>query len=283
MWVQRRDVVVSIIALGVGGTGCAAANSTSTARAAAPEPSVGSSSTPPTSTTTTTSPPTTTTSSSTTTEPDTALSADPFRTVVATARSSIGALVAYEEPDGAPMALPFVVPNPHQFGGPLTLMVTEGDIGDEWVKVQLPIRPNGTEGWIPTEHYALGETFMRSEVILGSTSVRVFDGDRLITETQAAIGTDATPTPVGTFYVASKRRNPPEEQHLGEWSIVLSSFSEVLDTFSDGLPVIAIHGTHHPDDELGQGISNGCVRVTNDVMQLLAEHLPLGAPVIIST
>ena len=181
------------------------------------------------------------------------------------------------------MALPFVVPNPHQFGGPLTLMVTEGDIGDEWVKVQLPIRPNGTEGWISTEHYALGETFMRSEVILGSTTVRVFDGERLITETQAAIGTEATPTPVGTFYVASKRRNPPDEQHLGEWSIVLSSFSEVLDTFSGGLPVIAIHGTHHPDEELGEGISNGCVRVTNDVMQLLAEHLPLGAPVVIST
>jgi len=202
--------------------------------------------------------------------------------VIATARSSIGALVAYDEPDGKPVALPFVVPNPHQFGGPLTLMVTEGDIGDSWVKVQLPIRPNGTEGWIPTEHYALGETFMRAEVNLAETSVQVFDGDRSITKTEAAIGADATPTPLGTFYVASKRRNPPDEQHLGEWSVVLSSFSEVLDTFSGGLPVIAIHGTHHPDAELGHGISNGCVRVTNDIMQLLAQSLPLGAPVIVS-
>ena len=181
------------------------------------------------------------------------------------------------------MALPFVVPNPHQFGGPLTMMVTEGDIGDDWVKVQLPIRPNGTEGWIPTEHYALGETFVHAEVDLGSTSVKVFDGDRLISDAQAAIGTDTTPTPLGTFYVAAKRRNPPEEQHLGEWSVVLSSFSEVLDTFSGGLPVIAIHGTHFPDVELGHGVSNGCVRVTNEVMQLLAERLPLGAPVKISS
>ena len=180
------------------------------------------------------------------------------------------------------MALPFVVPNPHQFGGPLTLMVTEGDIGDDWVKVQLPIRPNGLEGWIPTEHYALGETFMRAEVDLATTSVRVFDGDRLISESQSAIGTPETPTPVGTFYVAAKRRNPPEEQHLGEWSVVLSSFSEVLETFSGGLPVIAIHGTHNPGAELGEELTNGCVRVSNDVMQLLAEHLPLGAPISVS-
>ena len=180
------------------------------------------------------------------------------------------------------MALPFVVPNPHQFGGPLTLMVIEGDIGDDWVKVQLPIRPNGLEGWIPTEHYALGETFMRSEVDLAATAVRVFDGERLIAETQAAIGTESTPTPLGTFYVAAKRRNPPEEQHLGEWSVVLSSFSEVLDTFSGGLPVIAIHGTHFPDAEIGHAISNGCVRVPNEIMQLLAERLPLGAPVVVT-
>jgi len=162
-------------------------------------------------------------------------------------------------------------------------MVTEGDIGDDWVKVQLPIRPNGAEGWIPTAEYALGETFMRAEVDLGSTSVAIFDGEELLAETQAAIGTPTTPTPIGTFYVTSKRRNPPEEQHLGEWSVVLSSFSEVLETFSGGLPVIAIHGTHHPDAELGEALSNGCVRVPNEVMQLLAEHLPLGAPVTVSS
>jgi len=161
-------------------------------------------------------------------------------------------------------------------------MVTEGEIGDEWVKVQLPVRPNGTEGWIATSDYALGETFMRAEIDLGTTSVTVYDGDRVITETSAAIGTSKTPTPLGLSYVAAKRRNPANERHLGEWSIVLSSFSEVLDTFSGALPVIAIHGTHFPDAELGRAISNGCVRVPNQIVQLLAQRVPLGAPVLIS-
>ena len=162
-------------------------------------------------------------------------------------------------------------------------MVTEGDIGDEWVKVQLPVRPNGTEGWIPTTDYALGETFVRTEVDLTERTVRVFDGDHLVLEVRAAIGTTDTPTPEGTFYLSAKRRNPPAERHLGEWALVMSSFSEVLESFSGGLPVIAIHGTHFPERELGSAISNGCVRVADSIVSELAEIVPLGSPVIVST
>jgi len=223
-------------------------------------------------TTTTTAAPATTT----TTIPD------PNRTLTATARAWVESLVAFDEPDGERIVLPFRVSNPHQFGGALTLMVTEGSLEDEWVKVQLPVRPNGQEAWIPTADYSIGQTNIRAEVTLSETSVRVFDGDQLIAESQAAIGTEKSPTPLGTFYVAAKRLNPPEESYLGEWSLVLSAYSETLLSFSGGLPVIAIHGTNNPDAELGQAISNGCVRVPNEVLQFLANHVPLGAPVIVS-
>ena len=229
-------------------------------------------------TTTSTAPVTTTSSiaATTTTVPD------PYRTLIATARDATPYLTAYDGPDGLPIALPFGVSNPHQFGGPLTLMVTEGDLGDDWVKVQLPIRPNGTEAWVPTSDYALSESRVRAEVELSTTTVRVYDGEELIAESQAAIGTEETPTPVGTFFVAAKRLNPPEEAYLGTWAVVLSSYSEVLPSFSGGLPVIAIHGSNNPDDELGEAISNGCVRVPDEVIQFIAEHVPLGAPVEIS-
>lgn len=161
-------------------------------------------------------------------------------------------------------------------------MVTEGAKGDDWVKVQLPIRPNGQEAWIPTDDYFLSATRMRAEVDLSSTTVRVFDDDQLIAETQAAIGTEETPTPLGTFFIAAKRLNPPEEAYLGTWALVLSGYSETLPSFAGGLPVIAIHGTHYADQELGQAISNGCVRVPDDVIQFLAQHVPLGAPVTIT-
>jgi lipoprotein-anchoring transpeptidase ErfK/SrfK len=225
---------------------------------------------------------TTTTTTTTVPETTTTLAPDPHRTVVLRARADTPHLVAYDAPGGLPIALPFPVSNPHQFGGPLTLMVTEGEIGDDWLKVQLPIRPNGQEAWVPAIDYVFAQTRIRAEVDLTNTSVKIFDGDKLLTESQAAIGTSRTPTPFGTFFVAAKRRNPPAEAHLGTWAIVLSGYSEVLETFSGGLPVIAIHGSNNPSRVIGRAISNGCVRVPNDVVQFIADNVPLGAPVHVS-
>ena len=230
-------------------------------------------------TTTTVAPTTTTTTTTTTTQ---APPLGEHESLVATATDEVNFLTTFHEPGGSIRPLPFPVPNPHQFGGPLTLLVSEGSVGDEWVKVRLPVRPNGQEAWINTEDYELSVISIRAEVDLSNTSVKVFDGDELIAETQAGIGTSATPTPIGEFYVASVRENPPEESFLGTHALVLSGFSEALETFNGGLPVIAIHGTNSPDGELGHQVSNGCVRVPNDVIQFLAQHVPPGAPVSIS-
>ncbi len=256
-------------------TSCVAAD-------AAPQVAIETSTSTPTATIAPTTTTTSTTTTSTTVAPTTTTIPDPYETLIATAKDSTPYLVAYDGPDGLPLAMPFRSPNPHQFGGPLTLMVTEGQRGDDWLKVQLPIRPNGSEGWIPVDDYIISSTTVRAEVDLANTAVRVFDRDELIAESQAAIGNWRTPTPLGTFFVAAIRENPPEESYLGTWAVVLSGYSEVLETFSGGLPVIAIHGSNHPDRVLGRAISNGCVRVPNDVIEFLAEHVPLGAPVVVS-
>jgi hypothetical protein len=129
-------------------------------------------------TTTTEAPAPAQTSTTTTAAPTTTTTIpDPNRTLTATAHSSVESLVAFDGPAGEIVDLPFRVPNPHQFGGALTLMVTEGSLEDEWVKVQLPVRPNGQEAWIPTADYVIGQTNIRAEVTLSETLVRVFDGD----------------------------------------------------------------------------------------------------------
>ena len=156
----------------------------------------------------------------------------PNESLIATATEEIGFLLSYDEPGGNIVPLPFSVPNPHQFGGPLTLLVTEGSMYDEWVKVALPVRPNGREAWIRTEGYTLSTTTIHAEVNLSNTSVRVFDDGELIAETQAGIGAPSTPTPLGSFYVASVRTNPSSESYLGSHALVLSGFSEALETLS---------------------------------------------------
>ena len=228
--------------------------------------------------TTTTAAPTTTSTATTTTS---TIPPDPFRTWTATAKPQIQYLTVYEEPEGAVYPLPFLVPNPHQFGGPMTLMIVAGEPGDDWVKVQLPVRPNGQEAWIRAADYEIGQTRIRAEVELSTSTVRVFDGDEPIAETLAVVGASATPTPLGTFYVAAKKENSESEYYLGPHALVLSGFSEVLETFSGGLPVIAVHGTHRPE-QIGDHRSNGCIRVPNDVIEFLNEHVPVGAPVTIS-
>lgn len=224
-------------------------------------------------TTTTTAAPTTTTAAPTTTT--STLAPDPTRTFVATARDHVTSLMPHIEPDGALFTMPWLQPNPHQFGTPLTLMITEGQPGDEWVKVQLPIRPNGQEAWVSTEDYDISPVFARAEVNLTTQRVTVWENGEVIAETDAVVGGANSPTPFGSFYVAARVDN-----YFGEPALVLSSFSEALETFDGGLPVIAIHRTFSEGQESDHNVgSNGCVRIPPSTLRFLAEHVPLGTPV----
>jgi len=218
---------------------------------------------------TTVAPATTTVVPTTTDAPTTTVAPDPLRTWVATAKSEVTHLVAYDAPGGNVVPMEFLVPNPHQFGGPLTLMVTSGEPGDAWVEVQLPIRPNSQVGWIDASLYDIAGTRVRAEVDLTEHRVTVYDGEEIIAETDAVVGKSASPTPLGTFSIAAKRKNPPEESYIGPWALALSAYSEVYETFSGGIPVIAIHGTNRPG-QVGQSLSNGCIRIPNDVVTFLA-------------
>ncbi|MEM8708375.1 MAG: L,D-transpeptidase, partial [Actinomycetota bacterium] len=112
---------------------------------------------------------------------------------------------------------------------------------------------------------------------LTDRSVRVWDGDELIAETGAVIGKEATPTPLGRFFV-NDLVEKFEGSAFGPYILSLSAFSEALDTFAGGIPVIAIHGTNRPE-LVGRAHSNGCIRIPNDVITFLAKYVPMGTPV----
>lgn len=203
-------------------------------------------------------------------------------TWVAVATPAIERVELFDAPNGNPVAFEFGVFNPTYWDTPVALRIIEGVGTDEWVKVSLAVRPNNSEAWIRTEGFETFSHNVHAEVILSSRTVRVFDGDELIAETQAVIGTDATPTPVGDFYVNDVLPRSNAGGAFGPWILSLSAFSETLDTFGGGLPVIAIHGTNNPG-LVGGAHSNGCIRIPNDVVTFLAENVPLGSPVRIST
>ena len=167
-------------------------------------------------------------------------------------------------------------PGPYDPPQPFTMLVEE-QRGD-WLKVHLPVRPNGTMGWIRADDVELSTTTHRIEVRLGERTLRAYEGAEVIADTQVVVGTPSTPTPTGTFFVTDIV--PQRSPSYGPVALATNGYSEVMDEFTTGVPVVALHGTNRPE-LVGQDRSNGCVRVPNEVIQQLADTVPLGTPVYI--
>ncbi len=230
----------------------------------------------------TTTAPTTTQGPTTTAEPATTTTTvrppEEHETFVAHINPEVTDLVAFTEPGGTDIVpFEFRITNPTYFGSRLTLMVLERTPDGEWLRVQIPVRPNGTEGWIPAADAEVQSHFIRARVDLTERSVSVWDRDELIAETGAVIGAERSPTPVGRFFV-NDLVEKWEGSAYGPYILSLSAFSEALETFAGGIPVIAIHGTNKPE-LIGGAHSNGCIRIPNDVIAFLAENVPMGTPV----
>jgi lipoprotein-anchoring transpeptidase ErfK/SrfK len=93
------------------------------------------------------------------------------------------------------------------------------------------------------------------------------------------VGSSATPTPVGRYYVNQRLIPSDPTGPFGPAAIGISAFSPVLTGWAQGGPV-AIHGTNEPWS-IGRAVSNGCIRVPNAVIRKLFARMPAGTPVII--
>lgn len=175
--------------------------------------------------------------------------------------------------------------NPTDIGGPLVFQLVDddpGDLGDEaWIEVRLPIRPNGTTGWVRAGELELSRNPYRIEVDASDHRLEVWREGRPWLETTVGIGTGSTPTPRGDFYIIELLQPPDPDGLYGPYAFGLSGFSETLRSFGGGEAVIGIHGTDTPE-ALGTDVSNGCIRVDNGVITELAGAIPLGTPVRIT-
>lgn len=166
--------------------------------------------------------------------------------------------------------------NPTYFGNPLAMVVTADE--GEWLKVRIPARPNFQEGWVSAAEVTQSEHRYHATLDLSDRNLVVMDGDAEVVTTQVVVGKDATPTPTGTFYFSEKIRQSSGGGAYGPWILPTNGYSEAMDFFDGGLPVIAFHGTNQPG-LIGTAASNGCVRLPNEVITQLAETLPAGTPV----
>ena len=167
-----------------------------------------------------------------------------------------------------------------EFGSPLALVVVD-DRTPGWLEVQLPIRPNGSTGWIRADGVEQRSVTLAVHVDLAARRLVVTDEGRVVVDTPVAVGAGGTPTPTGTFFVVDKLETGRPDGPYGPFAFGLSAHSDVLTEFAGGDGQVGIHGTADPSS-IGNPVSNGCVRVPNEVAVLLDELLPLGTPVTVA-
>ena len=192
--------------------------------------------------------------------------------VVATAKVPVVSI--YRSPKAKRPFLRLANPNPH--GVPLTFLVKERRAG--WEKVYLPVRPNGSTGWVRDRQVDLSLTPYRVEVRLSAHTLTVWKGSRVIHHERAGVGRSIVPTPAGTYYLVELLKQPSPDGVYGPYAFGLSAFSNVLYSFGGGPGQIGLHGTNQPWS-LGTNASHGCIRISNAGITKLAGLLPLGTPV----
>lgn len=169
------------------------------------------------------------------------------------------------------------LPSPQPSGAPLTFLVV-GSPDGPWLRVQLPVRPNGTTGWVRRSDVTVAGVRYRLDVRRAAHRLDLFDDGRRVASYRVGIGTRDTPTPGGTFFLKELLRPPDPNGLYGPYAYGLSGFSTRLLSFSGGDGVIGIHGTNDPAS-IGRDSSHGCIRMHNDDIRALVGRLPLGTPV----
>ena len=195
---------------------------------------------------------------------------------VAQIRRRVHRLRVYGRPHARRTIL--TLPNPNGRGTPLVLLVrrTRG----AWVNVYLPVRPNGSRGWIRRRDARVLRDDYRVIVRLRRHRLEVWRRHRLVTRQTVAVGRPRMPTPHGVFFVVELLKPTTPHSVYGAFSFGLSAHSNVLKRFGGGDGRIGMHGTNAPW-LLGHSISHGCIRMRNRAVRKLARLLPLGTPVLI--
>jgi len=194
------------------------------------------------------------------------------------ATTKVPSLQVFDAPDGSRVITSLSDKTDYLL--PRTLLVTE-QRGD-WLKALLPMRPNDSEGWIRLSDVTVSANPYRITVSVADHLVTLYKDGQEILKSPAVVGADRTPTPLGTFYITDPidLRSRPGGAY-GAYALGLSGYSEVLFEFNGGPGQIAIHGTNNPE-LVGQNVSNGCIRVPNDMIVEIARQAPLGTPVVIT-
>jgi lipoprotein-anchoring transpeptidase ErfK/SrfK len=191
-----------------------------------------------------------------------------------------GTTTAYERPAGDRLA---TFSKLNENGYPTTFAivgaVVNATCSASWYRVKLPMRPNGIVGYLRPHDVDVQKVTTRISIDLSRRVLSLYRKGKRVLTTPVAVGSSATPTPVGRWYVNQRITTTDPNGPYGPAALGISAFSTVLTGWAQGGP-IGIHGTNAPWS-IGHAVSNGCIRVPNATLTRLFAATPGGTPVII--
>jgi lipoprotein-anchoring transpeptidase ErfK/SrfK len=151
-----------------------------------------------------------------------------------------------------------------------------GADGQLWYRLSLPMRPNNTTGWVSAKQVDLHHVANRIVINIEKRRMQVLRGKKVLYTTTVAVGRPGMETPTGHYFV--QVRFHPDDPFLGVFAFETSAYSKLTEWPGGG--VVGIHGTSAPQ-LLGQAVSHGCVRMSNQAALVLKKLVPLGTPITI--
>ena len=151
--------------------------------------------------------------------------------------------------------------------------------GASWIRIRVPMRPNGRTGWVRRE--ALGPLYrVDTKLVVNRNRGRaaLYNYGKRIWKAPIGTGAPGTPTPGGNFWIREKFRTGEPGGLYGPVAFGTSNYSVLSDWPGGG--VIGIHGTNEPGLIPGSP-SHGCIRVRNGAVLRLFKLMPVGTPVFI--
>jgi hypothetical protein len=159
----------------------------------------------------------------------------------------------------------------------LVLASWKNTAGNTWLKIRVPMRPNGRTGWVrETALGALHTVHTQLRVNRRTLRVTLYDRGRKRFSARIGVGKAATPTPGGHFWIREKFHVKGHTIY-GPRAIGTSAYAPTLSEWPGG-GVVGLHGTDQPSLIPGRP-SHGCVRLRNSDILRLYRLAPTGTPV----
>jgi hypothetical protein len=149
-----------------------------------------------------------------------------------------------------------------------------------WLGVTWPDLPNGGVGWVRQDRVKLLRELWRIDVDLSERTAVLRHRGQPYRSFSVAVGAPGTDTPPGRYGVTDRLSTGGAGSAYGCCVLAISGHQPDVPQDWPGGDRLAIHGTSAPDS-IGQAVSHGCLRASEETMRLLIAKVPLGAQMVI--